>query len=124
VTSTNVPELPESTIAQGIWFGSYLFSEPQLLPYFVSACDSGLFAILVRDPDCYPRSLRVVYFGESENIPMTLSPWHERYWSWCDAAGGAMNLHVAFLPMETSTAGERTSAQAELIAQYQPECNV
>ena len=123
MTSTNVPELPQSTTSKGIWFGNYLFSEPQLLPYFTPACDSGLFAILICDPDCYPRSLRVVYFGESENIPMTLSPWHEKYWSWCDVVGGAMNLHVAFLSMETSTLEERRAIVSVLIAQYLPECN-
>lgn len=123
MTSTNVPELPPPATSQGIWFGNYLFSEPELLPCSAPVCNSGLFAILVHDPACFPRSLRVVYFGESENIPAHLSPWHEKYWSWCDVAGGAMNLRVAFLPMETSTPEERRAAAADLISQYQPQCN-
>jgi len=123
VTSTNVPELPQSAVSKGIWFGNYLFSEPEHLPCSLPAFNSGLFAILVHDPACYPRSLRVLYFGESENIPLHLSPWHEKYWSWCDIADGAMNLYVAFLPMESSTIEERRAAVSDLVTQYQPECN-
>ena len=123
MTSTNVPELPPPATSRGIWFGNYLFSEPEILPCSMPACGSGVFAILVHDPACYPRSLRAVYFGESENIPAHLSPWHEKYWSWCAVADGAMNLRVAFLPMEDSSADERRAAVAGLISQYQPECN-
>lgn len=123
MTSTNVPELLAPTTSKGIWFGNYCFSEPLVLPCFVPDCNSGLFAILVHDPTCHPRSMRVLYFGESENIPTYLSPWHEKYWSWCDIAAGAMNLYVAFMPMENSTAEQRRAVVSALIAQYQPECN-
>lgn len=123
MTSTNLPELPPATASNGIWFGNYCFSEPELLPCFQPVCNSGLFAILVRDPECHPRSLRVLYFGESDNIPLHLTPWHEKYWSWCDIAAGAMNLYVAFMPMGSSTSEERRAAVSDLIAQYQPECN-
>ena len=123
MTSTNVPELPQPTASKGIWFGDYCFSEPVVLPCFVPDCNSGLYAILVDDATCHPRSMRVLYFGESENISTQLSPWHDKYWSWCDIAGSAMKLYAAFLPMEGSTADHRRAIAAELIAQYQPECN-
>jgi len=122
VTLINVPELTHSAVAKGIWFGNYLFSEPEILPCSMPACSSGVFAILVRDPACEP-SLRVIYFGESENIPIRLSPWHEKYWSWCGVAGGAMNLRVAFLPMKFSAADERSAVVSDLISQYHPDCN-
>ena len=93
------------------------------MPCFLPECQSGLFAILVHDANCHPRSMRVLYFGESENIPTHLSPWHERYWSWRDVAGSAMNLYAASLPMEASSAEQRNAAVADLVAQYQPECN-
>ena len=122
MTLINVPELTHSAVAKGIWFGNYLFSEPEILPCSMPACSSGVFAILVRDPACEP-SLRVIYFGESENIPAHLSPWHSKYWSWRDIAGGAMDLYVAFIPMESSTADDRRAVVSGLIAQYHPECN-
>jgi hypothetical protein len=87
-------------------------------------CNSGLYAILVRDLTCHPRMLRVIYFGESGNIPTHLTPWHETYASWCQVAGGAINLYAAFLPMESSTQDERAATLSGLIAQYQPDCNV
>ncbi len=67
--------------------------------------------------------LRVIFFGESGNISAHLTPWHEKYAAWCNVAGGAINLHVAFLPMESSPDEERTAILSALVAQYQPECN-
>jgi hypothetical protein len=123
VASANCQDLSLSAASKGIWFGNYCFSEPELLPCFSPAGNSGLFAILVRDPTCHPRSLRVLYFGESENIPSDLTPWHEKYESWCSVAAGAMNLYVAFLWMGPSTSEERRAIVSGLIATYQPECN-
>ncbi|HXX44912.1 MAG TPA: hypothetical protein VEJ38_09300 [Candidatus Acidoferrales bacterium] len=123
MTSANLSELPQSIQSDGIWFGNYLFSEPEILPCAIPTCNSGLFAILLPDARCHPRSLRVLYFGESENIPTHLSPWHEKYWSWCERGGGAMNLRVVFLAMEGSSPDERRAALSNLIAQYQPELN-
>jgi hypothetical protein len=108
---------------QGIWFGNYCFTEPEVLPCSVALCNSGVYAILVRDPACYPRMMRAIYFGESGNISAHLTPWHEKYPSWCGLAGGAINLHVAFLPMESSAPEDRAAILSALIAQYQPECN-
>lgn len=82
-----------------------------------------MYAILVRDPACYPRMLRAIYFGESGNISTHLTPWHEKYAAWCNVAGGAIDLYVAFLPMEPSTPEDRAALLSSLIAQYQPECN-
>ncbi len=108
---------------QGIWFGNYCFTEPEILPCSVHGCNSGLYAILVRDPACYPRMLRAIYFGESGNVWTHLTPWHEKYAAWCNVAGGAIDLYVAFLPMEPSTPEDRAALLSSLIAQYQPECN-
>ncbi|MFY9690601.1 MAG: hypothetical protein WAJ86_11750 [Candidatus Acidiferrales bacterium] len=115
---------PAPSQGKGIWFGNYCFSEPEVLPCFVAAHNSGLYAILVRDLTCHPRMLRVIYFGGSGNISAHLTPWHEKYPSWCNVASGAINLHVAFLPMESSSPEERAAIVSDLIAQYQPECNI
>jgi hypothetical protein len=123
VASPNYTDLPSPATPQGIWFGNYCFSEPELLPCSVPACNSGVYAILVRDLTCHPRLLRVVYFGESGNISTHLTPWHEKYGSWCDVASGAINLYLALLPMESSTSEQRLAVLADLIAQYQPQCN-
>jgi hypothetical protein len=123
VISTNCPPLSSRTPSRGIWFGNYCFSEPELLPCSLPAHDSGLFAILVHDPTCQPRSLRVLYFGESENIPSDLTPWHQKYQSWCSIAAGAINLYVAFFGIASSAPEERRAAVSDLISLYQPECN-
>lgn len=123
VASPHYADLPSPAPPQGIWFGNHCFSEPGILPCSTPSCNSGLYAILVRDPTCHPRMLRVVYFGESGNISAHLTPWHEKYASWCELASGAINLYVAFLPMETSSPEERAGILSGLIAQYQPECN-
>jgi len=67
--------------------------------------------------------MRVIYFGESENISGHLTPWHEKYPQWCGVSSGAIHLYVAFLPMESSTTEERAAVLADLLAQYRPECN-
>ncbi|HEX4003658.1 MAG TPA: hypothetical protein VHX36_13495 [Candidatus Acidoferrales bacterium] len=114
---------PSPSHGKGIWFGDHRFSEPEILPCSVPACNSGLYAILVPDLNCHPRMMRAIYFGESDNISAHLTPWHEKYPSWCELAGGAIRLYVAFLPMESSSPEERAGILSRLIAQYQPECN-
>ena len=123
MASANYTGAAAPAASQGIWFGNYCFSEPELLPCSVPASNSGLYAILVRDLTCHPRMLRVVYFGESGDIPAHLTPWHEKYAAWCNVASGAIHLYVAFLPLESSTPEERAAILSGLIAQYQPECN-
>jgi hypothetical protein len=123
VASADYASIPPPAASAGIWFGSYCFSEPELLPCSVATTNSGLYAILVRDLTCYPRMMRVLYFGESGNISAHLTPWHEKYPSWCEVASGAIHLYVAFLPMESSTPEDRASILSSLIEQYQPECN-
>jgi hypothetical protein len=123
VASANYTGAAAPAASQGIWFGNYRFSEPELLPCSVPVCNSGVYAILVRDLTCHPRLLRVVYFGESGNISAHLTPWHEKYASWCDVASGAINLYLALLPMDSSTSEERVAILADLIAQYRPQCN-
>lgn len=117
-TGTSSPPAP-----QGIWFGNHCFTEPEILPCSAPASSSGLYAILVRDLTCHPRMLRAIYFGESGDISVHLTPWHEKYSSWCSVAGGAINLSVAFLPLESSSSEARAAILSDLIAQYQPECN-
>jgi hypothetical protein len=123
VASTDYAGTSSPAPPQGIWFGNHCFSEPEILPCSVPACNSGLYAILVRDPTCHPRMLRVIYFGESGNISTHLTPWHEKYPSWCEVASGAIHLYVAFLPIESSLSEARAAVLSGLIAQYQPECN-
>jgi hypothetical protein len=123
VASANYAVTSSPASMQGIWFGSHCFSEPEILPCSVPACNSCVYAILVRDRTCHPRMLRAIYFGESGAISAHLTPWHEKYPSWCEVASGAIHLYVAFLPMESSTPDDRTAILSALIAQYQPECN-
>lgn len=114
---------PAATQEKGIWFSNHRFFEPAILPCSVPVCNSGIYAILVRDPECHPRMLRAIYFGESGNISAHLTPWHEKYPAWCELASGAINLYVAFLPMESSTPENRAAILSALVAQYQPACN-
>ncbi|HUA01585.1 MAG TPA: hypothetical protein VMB02_14715 [Candidatus Aquilonibacter sp.] len=114
---------PAASCEKGIWFGSHRFSEPEIVPCAVPASNAGIYAILIPDPTCYPRRLRAIYFGESGNVSADLTPWHEKYPVWCEVAGGAINLYVAFLLMESSSPDERAAILSNLVAQYQPECN-
>jgi hypothetical protein len=124
VASTKCLDLsaPAPSSSKGIWFGEHCFSEPQILPCSSPAGEPGLFAILVNDDTCHPRCWRALYFGESENVFARLTPWHEKYEPWCRIAGGAVNLYVAFLWMESSRAEERRAIVSALISEYQPEC--
>ena len=114
---------PSPSRGKGIWFGNHCFSEPEVLPCSLPARNSGLYAILVPDAACHPRMMRAIYFGESGNLSAHLTPWHQQYPSWCDVASGAIHLHVAFLPMESSSCEDRAAVLSDLIAQYHPECN-
>ena len=106
-----------------IYFCNRQFSEPTLLRYASPLAWPGLYAVLVYDPSASPRPYRVIYFGQARDLSDRVTGSHEKYLSWCTAAGGSANLYVAFHWMLGSIESQRTIAERELIQHYAPECN-
>jgi len=108
----------------GIRFTNRRFSEPALLRGATPLSWPGLYAILVYDPTCTPRPYRVVYFGQGSNLSERVTTSHEKYSKWCAAANGCANLYVAFHWLPGSNESQRLTAEAELIRDYRPQCNI
>ena len=112
----------------GIYFGGYGFSEPQVMPLSPMFGDcladqGGLYTILVFDAKSTPRPYRPLYFGESDGICTRATGTHEKYLSWLEEVGTFSTLYRAlcFLPMWTRS--QRQQAESALIAEYNPPCN-
>ena len=109
-----------------IRFGTYDFSDLQLLPhpYLSHPLDlSGVYVILVFDDHWRPKPYRPLYFGESEDLWNRTTVAHEKYVSWQVHAGTVTSLYRAFYPLPGSTRSQRQAVESTLIAQYNPPCN-
>lgn len=106
---------------QGIKFGDYVFTEPKPFAEGFVAKRAAVYVILAPDPGGIPRPFRALYFGETTDISSRLTRSHEKYRSWC-AAAGVVQLHVAV--HYTSCSGDaRCAIERALIKQYTPACN-
>ena len=106
-------------------FGAYRFSEPIKLENWTPPFHAGLYAILIPNTSAKPRPFRVIYFGESKNMP----DWgffnaHHKYFCWIREAGRLKNkLYISVYPMPKSSKTGRQIIESNLIEKYKPVCN-
>lgn len=108
----------------GITFLNRAFTEPSPISLTLPPVSSGIYAVMVPDPSCTPRPYRVIYFGESNNLSRCVTDNHECFNDWVREAGGAANIYVAFCTTPLLREEQRRWANSDLIAEYQPVCNV
>jgi hypothetical protein len=102
-------------VPPGVRFNDCLFMQPvPLVEWHPPAC-AGILAILVRNPQWGPKPFQPLYFEEFGNDarPTVLPPSVRRH-----------DLLVSVLPMPFSTAAQRRALRDELIAAYNPACQV
>jgi hypothetical protein len=107
----------------GIRFADSHFSEPTVFSSAGLPSLPGIYAILVWDFLGKPRPFRVLYFGKAEDLHARVTPSHEKYNGWWQAARGAGALYVAYHLMPNTGDGERATLEESLIKAYAPECN-
>lgn len=105
-----------SYLPPGVRFNDCLFTEPSPLHAWRPPACAGLLIVLARNPQWGPKPVQPIYIGEFGN----------------DAARGSAlpshvrrdDLLVSVLPMPYSTAAQRRALCNELIAAYNPACQV
>lgn len=106
----------------GIVYGNNQFSEPAWFPSLLTPPFPGIYAILVRDPNCSPRPFRLLYLGESGFLSQRLVMQHEKYQDWVRAAQGG-ELYFAYHLTSGLRDQQRKDLECALINQYRPPCN-
>jgi hypothetical protein len=100
----------------------YRFTEPNSCPEALSKVP-GIYAVLVADENCSPSRLRVLYFGQTDDLSSAVTEGNSRYKEWRRRARNRpLRVSVHALPV-TSSEKERRDLELGFIATYQPICN-
>jgi hypothetical protein len=100
----------------------YRFTEPNSCPEGLSKVP-GIYAVLVADENCSPSRLRVLYFGQTDDLSSAVTRGSSRYTEWLRRARNRpLRVSVHVLPA-TSSETERRDLELGFIAAYQPICN-
>jgi hypothetical protein len=103
-------------VPPGIRFNDCLFTEPVQLTAWRPPGFAGILAIVTRNPQWAPKPLQPLYFAEFGNdATCTVS---------LPANLRRENLLIAVFPMPYSTAVQRRTLCHELIAGYNPACQI
>jgi hypothetical protein len=118
------PPPPTDPTLRGIRFGSRRFSEPIPFMSALAIPAPGIYVILIL-PNIWasPRQYRPLYIGESSNVGQRVTDQHEKFGSWIREAAGS-KLYVAYHLTGLMTDQLRKDAECELIAEYNPPCNI
>jgi hypothetical protein len=109
-----------ANLADGIRFNDSMFSEPSPLAGWTPPKCAGLFGILTEDPNWAPKRFRPLYFGEFGNNASSAALDYHRL----VAAAEGKQLLVSVCQMPFSTSAQRFTLRDELIAAYNPVCQV
>lgn len=115
----------------GIRLGSlagYSFEGPLLLGGWSPPKRPGVYAVMYKaDPEGKPETYSVIYVDYALDLSKAgLPKAHPRAGCWAERAGGPWKLHVAmyFVPDSKSLEGTLYNIKIELIAKYNPFCNL
>jgi hypothetical protein len=115
---------PQPPAPTGLWFKDRYFSEPSAFSSTFIPKLSGLYAIVAFDLAGSPRPFRVIYFGKASDLSDRVVRSHEKYDTWCQAAGSSGRLLISYHLMPNAHDLELYSAEDVLIKHYQPVCNM
>jgi hypothetical protein len=100
----------------------YRFTDSSSCPKGLSKVP-GIYAVLVTDENCRPSRLRVLYFGQTDDLSSVVTEGNSRYKEWLRRARNRpLRVSVHALPA-TSSENERRDLELGFIATYQPICN-
>lgn len=102
----------------------YSFEGPRALAGWTAPAEPAVYAILAKNPD-RPQEFPVIFVGHADDLSKEGFPFkHARSAAWIHRAGGKFNLHVAWLNVPGGTRAHREQISQELIAIYDPSCNL
>lgn len=112
---------PAST--PGIQYLTYKFTEPRLFGTGLTPPVQGLYAIVTPDARMKPRPFGLLYIGETEDLNARVCMSHEKCSGWLREAAGKP-IYAAYMGTIGMSAEQRKGIERELIAHYNPPCNV
>lgn len=102
----------------------YSFEGPRALAGWTPPAEPAVYAILAKDPK-KRQEFPVIFVGHSDDLSTEGFPFrHPRAAAWVNRAGGKFNVHVCWLDVPGGTRSHREQITRELIAIYDPSCNV
>ena len=103
----------------------YSFEGPRSLPGWTPPAVPAVYAILAKSNPARPQEFSVIYVGHSDDLTQEGFPLrHPRAQAWVKRADGKFNLHVCWLEVPGGTRAHREQITRELIAIYDPSCNL
>lgn len=103
----------------------YPFEGPRSLAGWTAPATAAVYAILAKtDPD-KPQQFAVIFVGHADDLSAEGFPFkHNRAPAWIKRAGGKFALHVCWFEVPGGTRAHREQISRELIAIYDPSCNL
>lgn len=103
----------------------YAFEGPRALAGWSAPAQAAVYAILAKSDPKKPQEFSVIYVGHADDLTQEGFPWrHARSSAWIKRAGSKFNLHVCWLEVPGGTRAHREQISRELMAIYDPSCNV
>ncbi len=103
----------------------YSFEGPRALAGWTPPAKPAVYAILAKSNPNRPQEFAVIFVGHSDDLSAEGFPFrHPRSSAWIKRAEGKFNLHACWLEVPGGTRAHREQISQELIAIYEPSCNL
>lgn len=103
----------------------YAFEGPRALAGWTAPAKAAVYAVMAKSNPQRPQEFSVIYVGHSDDLSTEGFPFkHPRSTAWINRADGKFNLHVCWLEVPGGTRAHREQIARELIAIYNPSCNL
>ncbi len=103
----------------------YSFEGPRALAGWTAPAVPAVYAILAKSNPKRPQEFSVIYVGHADDLSLEGFPFkHQRANAWIKRADGKFNVHVCWLQVPGGTRSHREQISRELIAVYDPSCNL
>lgn len=103
----------------------YPFEGPRALAGWTTPARAAVYAVLARTEPSKPQEFTVIYVGHSDDLAAEGFPFrHSRSPAWIKRAGNKFNLHICWYEVPGGTRAHREQISRELIAIYDPSCNL
>lgn len=103
----------------------YPFEGPRALAGWTPPARAAVYAVLARTEPSKPQEFTVIYVGHSDDLAAEGFPFrHSRSPAWIKRAGNKFNLHICWYEVPGGTRAHREQISRELIAIYDPSCNL
>jgi hypothetical protein len=104
----------------------YSFDGPMVLGGWTPPAKPAVYAICYKpDPEAKPENYAVIYVGHSDDLTTEGFPFkHPRAHCWLQRAGSRWKVYICTFEVPGGARGHREMIAQELMAIYDPHCNV